>query len=340
MGFIDKDGVSVAWERTKNWVRSLIASDTQAGMVKTDTANGITLNTDGALEVTGRMGQYPNGGIYYDVDMDPRAVGKYSFLVTDTKGMYMGGEKTLGLVSGAPLQLNVQHQAGTTEYTVANTYTNRIVCKCAENGFASLALGGETVSITSVRINGRAFTPDSSPDDPNNSIVITLEKSVNPDTATSRIYLYARMIGNANLFVGQNVASQGGLYSSIVGSTLLNTKNFCTIGGYMNINTGNSCTLLGRQHLNNVGTKNNVTLLGCGHDNAQGIAGVTAVGLYSNIDANTLFAVGNGTSHTTRSNAFEVRKDGTATVAVLKSPDGTSWKISVANDGTLTTAAL
>ena len=214
------------------------------------------------------------------------------------------------------------------------------MCKIAEGGYANTALGEPTVPITSVTINGTPFTPDSSPDDPNTLIIIRTAETLNQDNNVAKIYLYAPCTGNANLIIGQNVKSQGGLYSSLVGSSLYNSKNFCTIGGYKNINTGNSCTLLGRLHLNNVGTKNNVTLLGCGHDNTHGKAGVTAVGLYSNIDANTLFAVGDGTSHTARSNAFEVRKDGTATVGVLKSPDGTRWKISVANDGTLTTVAL
>ena len=50
----------------------------------------------------------------------------------------------------------------------------------------------------------------------------------------------------------------------------------------------------------------------------------------------TLFAVGNGTSHTARSNAFEVLSDG----IVIKSPNGTRYKVSVSDTGALTTTAL
>lgn len=48
-------------------------------------------------------------------------------------------------------------------------------------------------------------------------------------------------------------------------------------------------------------------------------------------------AVGNGTSHTDRSNAFEVTDD---SGIVLKSPDASRWKITVDNSGNLTTTAL
>ena len=67
-----------------------------------------------------------------------------------------------------------------------------------------------------------------------------------------------------------------------------------------------------------------------------GVEGLAAVGAYSFIDASTLFAVGNGSSHTDRKNAFEVRTDG----VVLRSPNGTRYKITVDNSGNLTTAAI
>ena len=55
----------------------------------------------------------------------------------------------------------------------------------------------------------------------------------------------------------------------------------------------------------------------------------------------TAFAVGNGVFNSngniTRSNAFEVLTDGSV---VLKSPNNTRYKISVADDGTLTTTAI
>ena len=61
------------------------------------------------------------------------------------------------------------------------------------------------------------------------------------------------------------------------------------------------------------------------------------VGQWSVIESTTAFAVGNGTTVTARSNAFEVTKDGGM---ILKSPNCTRYKITVDDTGALTTAAV
>lgn len=79
---------------------------------------------------------------------------------------------------------------------------------------------------------------------------------------------------------------------------------------------------------------------GQGHDFTNASNGAGAVGICSELRSNTLFAVGNGTFAAygpTRSNAFEVTSDGGI---VLKSPNGTRYKITVADDGNLTTSAV
>ena len=80
---------------------------------------------------------------------------------------------------------------------------------------------------------------------------------------------------------------------------------------------------------------------GQGHDFTNGSNGAGAVGIASRIDSNTAFAVGNGVFNSngdiTRSNAFEVTKDGGI---ILKSPGGTRYKITVDNSGNLTTTAV
>lgn len=59
------------------------------------------------------------------------------------------------------------------------------------------------------------------------------------------------------------------------------------------------------------------------------------------MDSNTAFAVGNGVfksdGNITRSNAFEVTKDGGI---VLKSANGTRYKITVDNTGNIAIAAI
>ena len=80
---------------------------------------------------------------------------------------------------------------------------------------------------------------------------------------------------------------------------------------------------------------------GQGHDFTNGSNGAGAVGIASEISSNTAFAVGNGVFNSngniTRSNAFEVTTDGGV---VLKSPNGTKYKITVDNSGNLTTTAI
>ena len=65
------------------------------------------------------------------------------------------------------------------------------------------------------------------------------------------------------------------------------------------------------------------------------------MGIASEISSDTAFAVGNGVfnanGNITRSNALEVKTDGSI---VLKSPNGTKYKIAVDDSGNITTAAV
>ena len=104
--------------------------------------------------------------------------------------------------------------------------------------------------------------------------------------------------------------------------------------GQYHYNQGNGNTLLGRQHISK---KNRWLLAGTGHDNTNGRSEAgAAVGQYSLIDANTIFAVGNGASHTARKNAFEVRSDG----IVILSPNGTRYLVKVSDAGAISATAL
>lgn len=319
------------------------ATDTDLGLMKTNLPKSIYLNADGQLEVGGRIGQFPTTtGLFAPDNREPRAVGDYSFLITDAMGMDMTANRAFALVTGLGVTCR-SASAGATQYRVANTYNNRIICKMAENGYASRDEATsklETiVPVVSVTIGGQPFTPDSSanPSGTANDIIITTEETLNPDSAITSIRLFGKMTCYATAHIGNGVASWGGGRNFMLGGGLSkdgsgNDNCIVSNGAYVN---GNGNAVFGRFH---IVRKNRGFFAGQGHDstNATG-EGVGAVGQYSYIDANTLFAVGNGSNHTTRLNAFEVLKDGSI---VLRSPSGTRYKIAVDNSGNITTTAI
>ena len=316
------------------------ATDSVLGIVKTNSEDGIELNADGQLDINGRLGVSPQGGVYYATDRDPRSVGENSLLITDALGIQMDANRSFAVVSGVGITLSGAHAAGVTEYRVANTYSNKILCSAAK--YLSLNEATSTVQqiepVVSVTINGRTFIPDSSADDSSNPIIIKVANSLNPSSALSSgtaIRAFGSMGGYASAFIGSCVGAATGGANLILGQGVWSQSgNMNVVLGQYQYNQGNGNTLLGRWH---VSRKNRWLLAGTGHDNTNGKSEAgAAVGQYSLIDANTLFAVGNGTDQTTRKNAFEVTENG----IVLLSPNGSRWQISVDNNGNLTTTAV
>lgn len=319
------------------------ATDSISGTIKTNSAQAVTLNSDGQLEVGGRLGQFTGTtGIYAAADRDPRAVGDSSFLITDAMGMSLDTNRAFALVSGYGVTCK-SAAAGATQYRVKNTYANRFKCKMCEGGFASINEATSKVErivpVVSVTINGNPYTPDSSADSSAtaNDIVITTAETLNPDSATTGIRLFGVMKSYSTVHVGNGVASLGGGRNLFVGGGITKvggSNDDCAVGADMYI-SGNGNAAFGRWHIM---AKNRGFAAGTGHDftNAMG-EGAAAVGQYSNLSSTTLLAVGNGTSHINRSNAFEVTSDG---CIVLKSPNGTRYKISVDNSGNLSTSAI
>ena len=114
--------------------------------------------------------------------------------------------------------------------------------------------------------------------------------------------------------------------------------NQCIAFGNSSLSLANNSVAFGHTNLVN---KQFCFCAGQGHDFTNGNNGAGAVGIASEISSDTAFAVGNGVFNSngniTRSNALEVLKDGTI---VLRSPNGTRFKIAVDNSGNLTTAAI
>lgn len=344
--FLNLTGLAYLWDKIKTYIAGELpgqATDTDLGLVKTNTPLSIYLDENGNLVVGGRLGQFQGTtGLYAPDNREPRMVNDYSFLITDAMGMDMTANRAFSLVTGLGVTCR-SASAGATQYRVPNTYANRILCKMAENGYASrdeATSKAETiVPVVSVTIGGQPFTPDSSanPSGTANDIIITTEETLNPSGAITGIRLFGKMTCYATAHIGNGIASWGGGRNFMLGGGLSkdgNGNDNCIVsnGAYVN---GNGNGVFGRYHIIR---RNRGFFAGQGHDstNATG-EGVSAIGQYSYIDANTMFAVGNGSNHTTRLNLFEVLKDGSI---VLRSPNGTRYKIAVDNSGNLTTTAI
>lgn len=291
-----------------------LATELVPGLIKLNPNESVTLNTDGQLVVGGRLGQMPTGtGLFAPNDREPTAVADYSFLITEAKGYAFNSSKSMGVLTGAGITCR-SAAANSTQYRVQNTYNNRIICKALEGGLLALneteAKEGNLAKVLSVQINGADFMPDSSPNNTStaNDIVITVDKTINPNGATTSIRGYAIGTGGySNIVVGQ-LASQGGNgASAIIGSQVRNGANFSLVVGTQLYSDQSASAVLGRNHINR---KQNAFLAGQGHDTSSGSNGVAAVGVYSDIKSDTAFAVGAGTSHIARKNLFEVKTNG------------------------------
>lgn len=300
------------------------------------------LNANGQLEVGGRIGQFEGTtGLFAPNNREPRAVGNYSFLMTDALGQDMSANRSLAVVSGYGLACR-SAAAGSTEYRIQNTYANRIIAMLCAGGYASRDEATSTqeqiVQVVSVTINGAAFTPDSAanPSGTASDIVITTAKTLNPDAAITNIRLFGTMTSYATVHAGNGIKSGGGGRNLLLGGAVTkdgSSNDNCLVGNGI-YSSGNGNAAFGRYH---IAKKNRGFFAGTGHDSSNAPSeGASAVGQYSFMDASTLFAVGNGSNHTERSNAFEVRTDG----IVLKSPNGTRYKIIVSNTGAISATAI
>lgn len=315
------------------------ATETAYGVIKLNPNESVTLNNDGQLKIGGRLGQMTStNGIYAPNSISPNAIGNGSLLLTEASGTTLG-TKSLAVSTGTNLTVS-SAAAGSTTYYVKNTYVNRIICAGLVGGRATRneASASTTVAITSVTINGSSYTPDSGADS-SDMIVIKCDGSANPTTSVTQIRVYPPESGFSNLYVGQSVGgdTSGNPGASVIVGQKIFTKsgNACALIGADMYNTGNGNACFGRQHISR---KNRSFLAGTGHDttNAKNES-VAAFGEFSRIDSSTAFAVGGGANATSRSNLFEVTTDGGV---VLKSPNGTRFKITIDDSGNLTTSAL
>ena len=317
------------------------ATDDTLGLVKTNSAQSISLNANGQLTVGGRLGQYPNGGVYYPVDIEPTNVGGSTFMMTDgAKNLGLAG-RTFGIMAGANLTCK-SAAAGATQYRLSNTQSNRFACFACKGGRVAIdqadAQANGTALITDISFaNGNPISAYFGPTESSNDIVITVDRTVNPSAATTKLRIYGTSTSSDVIVVGQGCGASGGKAISL-GQSCHAGGNQCLAFGNASLSLANNSVAFGHTNLVN---KQFCFCAGQGHDFTNGSNGAGAVGIASEISGDTAFAVGNGVfngnGNITRSNALEVKTDGSI---VLKSPNGTKYKIAVDNSGNLTTTAV
>ena len=318
-----------------------LATETTPGVMKLNPAQSIDLNEDGQLMVGGRLGQFPNGGVYYPADIEPAGVGASSFLMTDGAKELSVVARTFGIMAGVNLTCK-NTAAGSTTYRASNSQTNRFICAAVLGGRAALsqadATENGTAAIVSIEYaNGDPLTtPYFGATESANDIIITLERTVNPDAATKALRLYGTNKSTDNILVGQGVAAGGGKALSLGQATFAGGNQCIAFGNSAYVNANNSVGF-GHTMLIN---KQFCFGAGQGHDFTNGSNGTAAMGTWSEIGSTTKLAVGNGTAYDARSNIFEVRDNAGATQMIAKSPNGTKYAITVDNNGNLSTVAV
>lgn len=317
------------------------ATNSDLGLIKLNNSESVGVNANGQLTVGGRLGQFPDGGVFYPTTIEPTNVGASTFMMTDgAKNLSLAG-RTFGIMAGANVTCK-SAAAGATEYRVSNTQSNRFALFSAKGGRAAIdqtdATNNGTALITSIKFaNGNDISAYYGPTESSNDIIITLERTVNPSAATTKLRVYGTSTSSDVIVVGQGSGASGGKAISL-GQSCYASGNQCIAFGNSSLSLANNSVAFGHTHLVN---KQFCFAAGQGHDFTNASNGTGAVGIASLMDSNTAFAVGNGVFNSngniTRSNAFEVTKDGGI---VLKSPNGTRYKIMVDDTGAISATAI
>ena len=289
------------------------ATDNNYGLIKLNSVENITTDANGHLVVGGRLGQTEQGGLYNPPTMNPTLVEANALLMSGMSGLSVANG-ALALLRGSGITVK-SAPAGTTEYHVSNTYTNRLMCAGLQTAGAVCIINeateptGDFSTILSCTINGASFVPHTGADDPDNDIIITVDKTANPNEAITSLRCYQSATKSSSFYAGQMVGGGSGLANVIVGQQVFSPSgNVVAMIAAQSYNTGNGNAIFGRYH--NV-TKNRWLVSGTGHDTTNGRAEAGAVvGQYSLIEPDTLFAVGNGANQLNRANAFEVKESG------------------------------
>ena len=350
--FLNLTGLSYLWSKITSALNLKAdltdlpseATETDLGLVKLNPNESVDLNANGQLTVGGRLGQFTDGGVFYPTDIVPTNVGGSSFLMTDgAKGIYAGG-RTFAIMAGANLTCK-SASAGSTQYRLSNSQTNRFACNAGKNGRLAIdqtdAMTNGTAEITDISFaNGNPISAYFGATESNNDIIITVDRTVNPSASTTKLRIYGKTTSNDVICVGQGVGGTHGK-AIILGQSCFGGGNqIIALGNGVQVLANNSAGF-GHTHLVN---KQYCFAVGQGHDFTNGSNGASAVGIASDISSDTAFAVGNGifngNGNITRSNALEVTTDGGIIVPSSTSGSTKKFKITVDDTGNLTTTLV
>lgn len=321
------------------------ATDTALGLVKLNPSESVDVNADGQLTVGGRLGQYPNGGVYYPTTIEPTNVGASSFLMTDgAKGASIGA-RTFAILAGANLTCK-SAAAGATQYRIVNSQVNRFACSAGKNGRLAIdqadAAANGTALITDISFaNGDPISAYFGPNDSANDIIITVDRTVNPSAATTKLRIYGTSTSSDVIAVGQGVGGTHGKAIVLGQSCFGGGNQIIALGNSVHVIANNSSGF-GHTHLIN---KQFCFGAGQGHDFTNASNGTSAFGIASDLKSDTAFAVGNGVFSNasgiiTRRNAFEVTNDGGVIVPSSTSGSTKKFKITVDDSGTISASEV
>ena len=312
-----------------------IATETTPGIIKLNPNESVDLNANGQLTVGGRLGQFPNGGVFYPTTIEPSGVGASSFLMTDgAKGLNLGGRE-FAILAGANLTIK-SASAGSTTYRATNSQANRIICAAAKNGFCAIdqtdAQTNGTAHITDISFaNGNPISFYFGATESDNDIIITVDRTVNPSAAITKLRMYGNSTSSDVIAVGQGVGATHGKAIVLGQSCFGGGNQIIALGNGVHVIANNSSGF-GHTHLIN---KQYCFGAGQGHDFTNASNGTSAFGLWSELHSDTALAVGAGTAFDNRKNAFEVTNDGGVIVPSSTSGSTKKFKITVDDSGTI-----
>lgn len=290
---------------------SNVATDNDYGVVKTNSSQSITLNANGQLEVGGRLGQFPNGGVYYPPSSPPTSEGNYSFLISEAIGLSLAHREFI-IAGGSNVTLKTTAQAGATEYRISNTMTNRFMCLPWVDGRLAVdeaSAKDKTVAITSIKFaNGNNISAYFGATESNNDIIITVAESLNPSGTLSSVRGYGTWKNADIISAGQGNYVGGGKTLQVgQGLSTGNSRNQIAQIGIRMFSDAASSIQVGADNINK---KAFSAMFGQGIDNTNGIEAGGYFGKYPDVSSDTAFVVGNGTAYNAKSNLFEIKTNG------------------------------
>lgn len=276
-------------------------------------------------------GQTVDGGLHYPSTTLPTKIGNNSILVSEAQGLSVA-HRDFVIAGGTNVDLKTRAVAGSTEYRVKNTQSNRFYLYAGVDGRLAVneqSAKDKTVAITSIKFaNGNDIIPYYGADENDNDIIITTSEPLSEDTNLTKVRVYGKWGSSDILSVGQgNKSNVGKVFQ--VGQGLVSDDVQTAQVGIRLFNKAKNSIMVGTDSIN---AKDYCALFGRGHTTENSPIGTTFTGLWSKSDSNILFGVGNGTSDSARSNAFAVTNDGDL---ILKGKDGKDYKLYVDNTGSL-----